>query len=131
MFVWMIMMMFVVYRGLRIHYDLWALQYPVRCLTCEQQSASEDARLLNAGVLPRPLARSRPMIFRQFTPNSSALPKVDPTTITTAMDGASESGESSGTIALASRIRNRSGSALGHQQGPGTSCLRDAAWNHD
>src|SRR5207245_4835961 len=25
-FVWMIMMMFVVYRGLRIHYDLWALQ---------------------------------------------------------------------------------------------------------
>ncbi|HEY2117402.1 MAG TPA: hypothetical protein VGJ51_20035 [Candidatus Angelobacter sp.] len=25
-FVWMSMMMFVVYRGLRIHYDLWALQ---------------------------------------------------------------------------------------------------------
>lgn len=25
-FVWIILMMFVVYRGLRIHYDLWALQ---------------------------------------------------------------------------------------------------------
>src|SRR5690349_12306912 len=25
-FVWMSMLMFVVYRGLRIHYDLWALQ---------------------------------------------------------------------------------------------------------